>query len=65
MSEKPIYLDYNATTPLTHEVVEAMQPYLEEHFGNPSSSHPYGRITRAAVDQARENVAGLINAQPE
>jgi cysteine desulfurase len=63
--EKPIYLDYNATTPLTHEVVVAMRPYLEEHFGNPSSSHPYGRITRAAVDQARENVAGLINAHPE
>jgi len=38
---KPIYLDYNATTPIKHEVAEAIKPYLEEFFGNPSSSHEY------------------------
>lgn len=60
----PIYLDYNATTPHAPEVIAAMRPFLEEHFGNPSSSNPYGRITRQAVDQARAQVAGLINAKP-
>ena len=63
-SDKPIYLDHNATTPLLPEVVEAMLPYLQEHFGNPSSTHPYGRRTRDAVDQARTQVAELIGCQP-
>lgn len=58
----PIYLDYNATTPLTPEVIEAMRPYLEEHFGNPSSNHPYGRITHEAVETARSRVAKSIMA---
>jgi cysteine desulfurase len=62
---RPIYLDYNATTPLLPEVVEAMLPYLREHFGNPSSGHPYGRRARRAVDSAREQVASLIGASPE
>lgn len=61
----PIYLDYNATTPLTQEVITAMRPFLEEHFGNPSSSHPFGRITHQAVEQARKRVAGLIHAAPD
>lgn len=56
----PIYLDYNATTPLLPEVVEAMLPYLRRHFGNPSSAHAFGRRTHAAVDQARERVAALL-----
>ena len=43
MSDRPIYLDNNATTPVLPEVLEAMLPYLKEHFGNPSSGHPYGR----------------------
>jgi cysteine desulfurase len=62
--ERPIYLDHNATTPHDPEVVAAMRPYLEEHFGNPSSSHWYGAQTRAAVAEARGQVAGLLNCQP-
>ena len=62
---QPIYLDYNATTPHAPEVVSAMRPFLEEHFGNPSSAHRYGAITRAAVAQARSQVAGLLNAKPD
>lgn len=63
--DRPIYLDYNATTPLAEEVIDAMRPYLESHFGNPSSAHPYGQIARQAVDKARAQVAALINATPE
>src|SRR5947208_14079941 len=59
-----IYLDYNASTPLAPEVVEAMRPYLADHFGNPSSSHWAGRPARAAVERAREEVAGLLGAAP-
>ena len=59
---KPIYLDYNATTPIEEEVAEAMFPYLKEYFGNPSSSHAFGRYCREAVDEARRQVAALINA---
>jgi cysteine desulfurase len=56
-----IYLDYNATTPVAPEVAEAMMPYLQMHFGNPSSSHWYGQQTKKAVDEAREHVAKLLN----
>jgi len=63
--ERPIYLDYNATTPVAPEVLEAMLPYLREEFGNPSSTHPYGRRARAAVERAREQVAELLGAQAE
>ncbi|TMQ32392.1 MAG: aminotransferase class V-fold PLP-dependent enzyme [Planctomycetota bacterium] len=59
---RPIYLDYNATTPLDPAVIEAMQVYLREHFGNPSSSHAYGKAAHDAVDQARGQVAGLLGA---
>jgi len=62
---KPIYLDYNATTPLAGEVWAAMQPWLERHFGTPSSSHAYGRPARAAVEEARGQVADLLEAGPE
>jgi cysteine desulfurase len=55
-----LYLDYNATTPVAPEVADAMEPYLREHFGNPSSSHRFGQQARAAVAQARAQVAGLI-----
>jgi len=63
--DQPIYLDYNATTPLTPHVISAMRPFLEQHFGNPSSSHVYGRITRDTVIKARNQVAALINAGPK
>jgi len=60
----PIYLDYNATTPIDPRVVEAMLPYLRTHYGNPSSDHVYGHAAKAAVDRARAEVAALIGAQP-
>jgi cysteine desulfurase len=60
-----IYLDYNATTPLDPAVVDAMLPYLREHFGNPSSTHPFGKRAHDAVDQARQQVAGLLGASPD
>jgi len=59
---KPVYLDYNATTPLTEEVIETMRPFLEKHFGNPSSQHFYGQIAHQAVEAARRQVAHLIGA---
>jgi cysteine desulfurase len=59
-----IYLDYNATTPIAREVAEAMTPYLYEHFGNPSSSHPYGMATKRAIETARIQVATLLGCQP-
>jgi cysteine desulfurase len=62
---KPIYLDYNATTPIDPEVAEAMRPYLFEHFGNPSSSHWYGIQTKKAVEKARRQVADLLHCNPE
>lgn len=60
----PIYLDYNATTPVDPRVVEAMLPYLWTHYGNPSSDHVYGQRAKAAVEAARAEVAALIGAQP-
>ena len=60
---KRIYLDHNATTPVLPEVLEAMLPYMTEHFGNGSSIHSYGREARNAIDTAREQVASLIGAK--
>ncbi len=59
-----IYLDYNATTPLCDAAREAMLPYLNRHFGNPSSVHAIGREARAAVDDARDRIAALLHAKP-
>ena len=59
-----IYLDYNDTTPIDPEVFESMVPYLTEHFGNPSSNHRYGKITKEAIEHAREQLANLINCSP-
>ncbi len=61
----PIYLDYSATTPVDPRVAEKMIPYLCEHFGNPASrSHSFGWVADAAVEEAREQVAALVNADP-
>lgn len=65
MSTDPIYFDYNATTPILPEVVDAMLPYLREHFGNPSSAHLYGRRAHAAIGQARSHVASLIGSDAD
>ena len=59
-----IYLDHAATTPLRPEVLEAMLPYLTEHFGNPSSIHRFGRRARQGLDEARDTVSGLLGAKP-
>jgi cysteine desulfurase len=59
-----IYLDYNATTPLCDATREAMLPYLDRHFGNPSSVHAAGRETRAAIDNARDKLAALLRIKP-
>jgi cysteine desulfurase len=58
-----IYLDHAATTPLRPEVLDAMLPYLREHFGNPSSAHAFGRKSRDALDEAHETVAARIHAE--
>jgi cysteine desulfurase len=62
---RPIYLDYNATTPIDPEVADAMRPYLEGFFGNPSSGHAYGVEAKKAVERAREQVAGLLGCGPD
>src|SRR6056297_450829 len=59
-----IYLDYNATTPVDKQVAQAMQPYLSEYFGNPSSIHSYGIESKKAVENARKKVANLIHCKP-
>ncbi|MBT4363424.1 MAG: cysteine desulfurase [Desulfobacteraceae bacterium] len=61
---RPIYLDYNGTTPHDPEVIEAMRPFLETEFGNPSSSHWYGIAPKRAVEKARSQVAGFLNCSP-
>ena len=62
---RPIYFDYNATTPIDPRVLEAMLPYLREQFGNPSSSHDYGLAAHAAIERARGQVAALLGCTPE
>ena len=62
---KKIYLDYQATTPVDPKILEKMIPYFTENFGNPhSNNHQFGRSANSAVENARENVANLINAEP-
>jgi len=61
---RPVYLDYNATTPLDSEVAAAVRPCLDEIFGNPSSAHIYGVQAREAVNGAREQVAKLLGCKP-
>src|SRR5437899_12655435 len=64
LEDGPIYLDYNATTPVDPAVVEAMLPYLSIHFGNPSSTHRYGQAAHHALDRARQQVAQLLGCVP-
>ena len=59
-----IYLDHNATTPVRSEVFDVMEPFFRDRFGNASSIHRYGQDARAAVEEARARVAGLVNARP-
>ena len=61
----PIYLDHAATTPVRDEVLEAMLPFLGARFGNPSSTHRWGREARVALDEARERVATTLGARPD
>ncbi len=65
LKDGPIYLDYNATTPVDPAVVETMLPYLSLHFGNPSSSHRYGHRAHEAIDSARLQVANLLGCAPD
>jgi cysteine desulfurase len=62
---RQIYMDYNATTPIAPKVREAMEPFLSEYFGNPSSSHGVGRICREAIEDARGHIAALIGSDRE
>jgi cysteine desulfurase NifS/selenium donor protein len=61
----PIYLDYNATTPVLQEIAEEMKPYLLDFFGNPSSTHWYGQQTKKAIELARRRVADLLNCHSD
>ena len=63
--EERVYLDYNATTPLAPEVLEAMMPFLRDHFGNPSSIHAIGRRARRALIESTEAFASFLGAGPE
>lgn len=63
MKPEPIYLDHAATTPVRDEVFEAMRPYFSARFGNPSSTHRWGREARAALDEARDRVAACLGAR--
>jgi cysteine desulfurase len=61
---KPIYLDFNATTPLDTEVIEAMKPFMDREFGNPSSTHWFGIAPKKAIEKARIQVAEILNCEP-
>lgn len=65
MANDPIYLDHAATTPVREEVFEAMKPFYGPRFGNPSSTHRWGRDARAALDEARERLANCLGAHPD
>jgi cysteine desulfurase len=65
MKPAPVYLDHAATTPVREEVFEAMRPFFGPRFGNPSSTHRWGREARAALDEARERVANCLGARTD
>lgn len=60
-----VFMDYASSTPVREEVLEAMQPYLKNKFGNPSSLHAYGRDAKLAIEEAKEKIAKTINASPD
>src|SRR5471030_499768 len=64
-ANNPIYLDYAATTPTDPRVVEAMLPYFTEDYGNPSSTHRFGRKAESAVEAARAKIASILNCKPQ
>src|SRR4030042_5581079 len=64
MTTQPIYLDFNASTPISPEVAEAMRPFLSQHYGNPSSQHWAGIPAKEAVEHARQQVAELLQCPP-
>lgn len=64
MTKRNVYLDNAATTPMAPEVFEAMKPFMLDHFGNPSSSHQFGRKTKTAIERSRRTIAGALNALP-
>jgi len=59
-----LYFDNAATTPLAPEVLQAMLPFMQQHYGNPSSIHAFGRLTRTAIEKARKKIAGYLNCSP-
>lgn len=65
MNSRLVYMDHGATTPLREEALEAMLPFLKDHYGNPSSIHAQGRKVRQAVEEAREKTARVLGAEPE
>jgi cysteine desulfurase len=65
MKSRAVYLDYNATTPVLPEAIDAMLPYLRGRFGNPSSGHVFGRAARGGVERARQQLAALLSCAPE
>jgi cysteine desulfurase len=62
LTQMKVYLDNAATTPLDNEVLETMLPFLKEHFGNPSSTHDFGRKAKSGIEKARKDIAALLNA---
>ena len=64
-TQKPIYLDHAAATPVASEVVDAMRPFLQESFGNPGALHSFGRVAMDAISAARKDVAAVFGTQPE
>lgn len=64
LPDTPIFLDYLATTPVDDSVIDEMTRYLKDHFGNPSSSHYFGREPKEAINRARQQVANLIQCDP-
>ena len=62
---RPIYLDYDATTPIDPQVLKAMMTFFKENFGNPSSNNAYGKAPKEAIIKGREQAAKLIGAQPD